>query len=197
MKVWFFNFNDRLEDLEEIFSFRAAVCPRHVLPAEKSRANKLSCSASLFICISHLLYDTDLLHKQAGTRPGKSGTHPSHRQSWHGEPPQMISTGGNSAPFSLVMSPTCIISGKWCFVTLIGNGSISLAHTGTIPFRTAASGKPPMPSNKLPKVKGSTPSTSPPLLSIQNRLPEYLRRSPDAQGCRAARPAPFPLPCLR
>ena len=32
-------------------------------------------------------------------------------------------------------------------VTSIGNGSISDAHTGVIPFRIAASGKPPMPSN--------------------------------------------------
>ena len=37
-------------------------------------------------------------------------------------------------------------------VTSIGNGSISDAHTGVIPFRTAASGKPPMPSNRLPIV---------------------------------------------
>ena len=37
-------------------------------------------------------------------------------------------------------------------VTSIGNGSISDAHTGVIPFRIAASGKPPMPSNRLPIV---------------------------------------------
>ena len=37
-------------------------------------------------------------------------------------------------------------------VTSIGNGSISDAHKGVIPFRTAASGKPPMPSNRLPIV---------------------------------------------
>lgn len=37
-------------------------------------------------------------------------------------------------------------------VTSIENGSISEAHKGVIPFRTAASGKPPMPSNRLPIV---------------------------------------------
>ena len=34
----------------------------------------------------------------------------------------------------------------------MGKGSISLAHSGVIPCRMAASGKPPMPSNKLPRV---------------------------------------------
>ena len=32
----------------------------------------------------------------------------------------------------------------------MGNGSISLAHIGRIPFRTADKGKPPIPSNRLP-----------------------------------------------
>ena len=32
------------------------------------------------------------------------------------------------APSSSVMSPTWIMLGKWCFVTRIGNGSISLAQ---------------------------------------------------------------------
>lgn len=63
-----------------------------------------------------------------------------------------MSTGGSFAPSSLVMSPTWIISGKWCFVTSMGKASISLAHTGVIPFRTAASGKPPIPSKRLPIV---------------------------------------------
>ena len=64
----------------------------------------------------------------------------------------MISTGGRLAPFSFVISPTWIMSGKWCFVTSMGKASISLAHTGVIPFRTAARGKPPMPSKRLPIV---------------------------------------------
>lgn len=64
----------------------------------------------------------------------------------------MISTGGSFAPSNFVMSPTCIISGKCSRVTRMGNFSISLAHTGLIPTRCAARGKPPMPSNKLPSV---------------------------------------------
>lgn len=35
------------------------------------------------------------------------------------------------------------------FVTSMGKTSISLAHTGTTPLRTAASGKPPIPSKRL------------------------------------------------
>ena len=58
-------------------------------------------------------------------------------QSWHGLPPQMMSTGGSSAPLSFVISPTCIMSGKCVFVTSMGNGSISEAHTGVMPFRAA------------------------------------------------------------
>ena len=37
-------------------------------------------------------------------------------------------------------------------VTSIGKASISLAQTGSMPLRTAARGKPPMPSNRLPIV---------------------------------------------
>ena len=63
-----------------------------------------------------------------------------------------MSTGGSFAPSSLVMSPTWIMSGKWCFVTSMGKASISLAQRGSIPARTAASGKPPIPSKRLPIV---------------------------------------------
>lgn len=73
-------------------------------------------------------------------------------RSWHGLPPAIISTGGSSAPFSLVISPKWSIWGKRVDVTAMGNGSISLAHNGTMPLFTAAKGKPPMPSNKLPSV---------------------------------------------
>ena len=73
-------------------------------------------------------------------------------RSWHGLPPQMMSTGGSFAPSSLVISPTWIISGKWYLVTSMGKASISLAHTGVIPLRIAARGKPPIPSKRLPIV---------------------------------------------
>ena len=79
-------------------------------------------------------------------------------RSWHGEPPQMMSTGGSLAPSSLVISPTWIMSGKCFWVTRMGNASISLAHAGVIPLCTAANGKPPIPSNRLPiAVTGLSP----------------------------------------
>lgn len=64
----------------------------------------------------------------------------------------MMSTGGSFAPSSLVMSPTWIMPGKCFFVTWIGNVSISLAQMGVMPLRTAASGNPPIPSNREPMV---------------------------------------------
>ena len=64
----------------------------------------------------------------------------------------MISTGGSSAPWSLVISPTWIMWGKCCLVTAMGKASISLAQRVLIPYLDAASGKPPIPSNKLPIV---------------------------------------------
>ena len=64
----------------------------------------------------------------------------------------MMSTGGSPAPSSLVISPTWIMPGKRFWVTWMGNGSISLAQTGVMPWRTAARGKPPMPSNREPMV---------------------------------------------
>ena len=62
----------------------------------------------------------------------------------------MIWTGGRSRPSSFVTSPKCAISGKWCLVMEIGAFSISLAHIGSMPQRTAASGNTPIPSNRLP-----------------------------------------------
>ena len=62
----------------------------------------------------------------------------------------MIWTGGRSRPSSFVTSPKCAISGKWRFVMEIGAFSISLAHIGSMPQRTAASGNTPIPSNRLP-----------------------------------------------
>ena len=64
----------------------------------------------------------------------------------------MMSTGVSFAPSSLVISPTCRIWGNRNLVTAIGKASISLAQTGSMPLRTAARGKPPMPSNRLPIV---------------------------------------------
>ena len=84
--------------------------------------------------------------------PARPALAPATERSWHGLPPQMMSTGGSFAPSSLVISPTCCIWGNRSLVTAIGKASISLAQTGSMPLRTAAKGKPPMPSNRLPIV---------------------------------------------
>ena len=85
----------------------------------------------------------------------------------------MISTGGSFAPSSLVMSPTWTMSGKRIFVTWMGNGSISLAQTGVMPPRTAANGKPPIPSKRDPIVSPASPLTiaaPPPVPRVQLRF---------------------------
>lgn len=53
---------------------------------------------------------------------------------------------------SFVMSPKCTMSGKRYLVIDMGAASISLAHTGVIPFNFAANGKTPIPSKRLPSV---------------------------------------------
>ena len=88
--------------------------------------------------------------------PARPRRAPATDKSWQGEPPQMTSTGGSIAPFSFVISPTWSISGKRSFVTSMGKASISLAHNGVTPLRTAANGKPPIPSKRLPIVIIST-----------------------------------------
>lgn len=90
--------------------------------------------------------------KRPERSPANPARAPATDRSWQGLPPQMISTGGSFLPFSFVMSPTWTMSGKCFFVTLMGKDSISLAHIAAMPFFTAASGNPPMPSNRLPSV---------------------------------------------
>jgi hypothetical protein len=63
-----------------------------------------------------------------------------------------MSTGVSFDPSSFLISPRWIMLGKRIVVTFMGKGSISLAHTGVIPFLSAARGKPPIPSNRLPRV---------------------------------------------
>ena len=114
MKLWFLNLEERLEDLAEVrarrFPPRPRVPPageaaRDVFPHGKSGPNKDTCPAMTFVFISHLLDDPNLFHKKAGAGAGQTGARSGHRQSWHGLPPQMISTGGSLAPSSIVMSP--------------------------------------------------------------------------------------------
>ena len=125
--------------------------------------------------------------------PARPERGPATLRSWHGLPPQMMSTGGSLAPFSFVISPTWIISGKCFWVTRMGKGSISLAHTGTIPLRTAAKGKPPMPSNREPMVSMARPGRgrgagpAPPVRFA--RTPGSGTTSPGRSAGRRCRPA--------
>ena len=57
----------------------ALKCIRNILPHHKSRSYIESCSASLSIRISHLLYNSNLFHKKAGAFTGEAGTVSGHR----------------------------------------------------------------------------------------------------------------------
>ena len=48
----------------------ALKCIRHIFPQHIPRSDSVTCSASLFVCISHLLYQSNLLHKQTGAGAG-------------------------------------------------------------------------------------------------------------------------------
>ena len=68
------NFADLLEDDPEVLPLRGARAEGagHVFPGEKSWTNRHTCPSMLFICRSHLLYNTNLFHKKAGTGPCKA-----------------------------------------------------------------------------------------------------------------------------
>ena len=80
---------------------------------------------------------------------------PATERSWHGEPNVMMSTASMWPPWIFVMSPRWRICGSLLVVTLMGKGSISLAHAGLIPSLVAARGNPPEPSKSEPRVSSS------------------------------------------
>lgn len=82
--------------------------------------------------------------------PARPFLFPAIERFWQGEPKVITSTGSISAPFIRVMFPRWAMFGNRDFVTAMGNGSISLAHAGTIPTAEAARGHVPLPSNRLP-----------------------------------------------
>ena len=55
-------------------------CIRDIFPHHESGPNKLTCPASSYICIPHLLYQPYLFHKQAAPLSGKASPFPGHRQ---------------------------------------------------------------------------------------------------------------------
>ncbi len=76
------NFTDLLEDDPEVLPLWGArtECSWHIFPCEEAGSNKTSCSPSVYICRSHLLYNADLFHKQAGTGPRETGTGSRHAE---------------------------------------------------------------------------------------------------------------------
>ena len=57
-------------------------CIRDVFPHAESWPNMDSCPSRFSVCISHLLNDSYLFHKEAGTRTVQSGAHSGHAESW-------------------------------------------------------------------------------------------------------------------
>ena len=53
-----------------------------IFPDPESRPNMDSCPSRFSVCISHLLNDSYLFHKEAGTRTVQSGAHSGHAESW-------------------------------------------------------------------------------------------------------------------
>jgi len=84
--------------------------------------------------------------------PASPSRFPILERFWQGEPNAIMWTGGMFPPCIFVISPKCSMSGKWRFVMVIGDFSISLAQTGMIPLREAARGNTPIPLNRLPNL---------------------------------------------
>ena len=80
---------------------------------------------------------------------------PARLRSWHGLPPQMMSTGSTSDQLILVMSPRLGVSGQRTSASLHGPFSASLVHatraSGSRAMATPMS-RPPYPVNRLPMV---------------------------------------------
>ena len=80
MKLWFFNVDEFLEHRVEVSALRAGKGAGDVFPDAESGPNSDTCPSTTLLCISHLLYDPDLLHKKAGAFSGKTGPRPGDRQ---------------------------------------------------------------------------------------------------------------------
>ena len=80
MKLWFFNVDEFLEHRVEGSALRAGKGAGDIFPDAESGPNSDTCPSTTFLCISHLLYDPDLLHKKAGALSGKTGPRPGDRQ---------------------------------------------------------------------------------------------------------------------
>ena len=84
-----FNSDDLLEDDAEVLPLGGPAAERagDVFPAHPSWANSEPCPSSFQICISHLLYDSNLLHKKAGAGARQTGSRSSHTEILTGRTP--------------------------------------------------------------------------------------------------------------
>lgn len=80
MKLWFFNVDEFLEHRVEVSALCAGKGAGDILPDAESGPNSDTCPSTTLLCISHLLYDPDLLHKKAGALSGKPGSCSGHTQ---------------------------------------------------------------------------------------------------------------------
>ena len=80
MKLWFGNLEEGFDDLLEVRPLRVAAAVRagDILPDSESWSNSVSWSASLNICIAHLLYNPNLMHEKTGAFTGQSGARSGH-----------------------------------------------------------------------------------------------------------------------
>ncbi len=58
----------------EVLALCAGIGAGDVFPYAESWPNSVICPAKALIRISHLLYDSDLLHEEPGALPGESGS---------------------------------------------------------------------------------------------------------------------------
>ena len=80
---------------------------------------------------------------------------PARLTSWHGEPPEIMSTVGMVPQSMVVMSPRLGVLGKCLLRMRVGASSISLTHWVVAPSaRSTASASPPYPAKSSPLVRG-------------------------------------------
>ena len=83
MSLWFFNPKERLDDFSEVaaLGLSAGVGAEDILPHAESGPNSDTCPSTLFVRIAHLLYDPNLVCKQARALTGEPGPRSGHTES--------------------------------------------------------------------------------------------------------------------
>ena len=110
----------------------------------------MSCSAAPLICIPHFFYNADLLHKQAGTLSGKTGSGPRHAEILTRAASCDNVYRGKFGTIQFRDVPDMEYGGEPLSCHFDGEG-FDLAGPHRLDA-VAASGNPPIPSNRLPSV---------------------------------------------